>query len=254
LSGWLAIIGLGPGSSAQITPEVTQLLSEATDIVGYESYVHRITSRNPAVRHLSGNRVELERAYQALNLATDGKNVALVTSGDPGIFAMAAAVFEAVDAGPKTWRSLDIRVLPGITALLAAAARTGAPLGNDFCAINLSDNLKPWALIEKRLRLAIDGDFVIACYNPRSNARPDGFAKVLKLLQRETDRKRTLIFARAVSTKHEHIQVIPLEDCRPDMADMQTLIIIGNSMTRIIETTGQPWVYTPRSVDPEKSQ
>ncbi|MCY4287305.1 MAG: precorrin-3B C(17)-methyltransferase [Aestuariivita sp.] len=254
MSGSLSIVGLGPGSEAQVTPEATQVLMEATDIVGYGSYIDRLTPQRFVVLHRSGNGVELERAREALNLAVDGKKVALVTSGDPGVFAMAAAVFEAVDAQPKAWASVEIRILPGITALLAAAARVGAPIGNDFCAINLSDNLKPWALIEKRLRLAVEADFVIACYNPRSRARPDGFARVLTLLRQHTESKRIIAFARAVSTQHEQIKAILLEDCRPEMADMQTLVLIGNSATRMIEQNGKRWVYTPRLVGLRKSQ
>ncbi len=254
MSGWLAIVGLGPGLEALVTPEVTEVLLAATDIVGYESYIDRLTPRPDVVLHRSGNRFELERAREALSLAAAGKNVALVTSGDPGVFAMAAAVLEAVDAQPKTWASVEIRILPGITALLAAAARVGAPIGNDFCAINLSDNLKPWALIEKRLRLALAGDFVIACYNPRSKARPDGFDRVLTLLRRHTSGKRIIVFARAVSTEHEQITAVLLKDCRAEMADMKTLVLVGNSATRMIEQNGKTWVYTPRSVGSHESQ
>ena len=162
--GTLVIAGLGPGHDALITPEVTKALAVATDVIGYIPYVARIPPRPGLNLIASDNRVELERAQHALQLAVEGRRVVVVSSGDPGVFAMASAVFEALEAGPAPWRDLDIRVLPGITAMLAAAARCGAPLGHDFCAINLSDNLKPWALIEKRLRLAVEADFAMGFY------------------------------------------------------------------------------------------
>lgn len=162
---------------------------------------------------------------------------------------MASAVFEALEAGPTEWRALDIRVLPGITAMLAAAARAGAPLGHDFCAINLSDNLKPWALIEKRLRLAVEGDFACGFYNPRSKSRPEGFARVLNLLREVCEPERLITFARAVSTPDEDITTVPLKAATPEMADMRTVVLLGSSRTRMIAREGKtPIVYTPRSV------
>src|ERR1700753_3803078 len=157
-NGWLAIAGLGPGAAELVTPEVTATLAQATDLIGYAPYVARVPGRAGLTRPGSDNREELDRASHALHLAAEGKRVVVVSSGDPGVFAMAAAVFEAVDGGDPAWRDLDIRVLPGISAMFAAAARIGAPLGHDFCAINLSDNLKPWELIERRLRLAGAGE------------------------------------------------------------------------------------------------
>ena len=151
MTGWLAIAGLGPGDAALVTPEVSAALAEATDVIGYIPYVARVAARDGLTLHASDNRVEIDRATHALDLAAQGRRVVVVSSGDPGVFAMAAAVFEALEAGPQDWRAIDIRVLPGITAMLAASARAGAPLGHDFCAINLSDNLKPWALIERRV-------------------------------------------------------------------------------------------------------
>ena len=180
-------------------------------------------------------------------MAAAGHHVVVVSSGDPGVFAMAAAVFEAVEAGPAHWRALDIRVLPGITAMLAAAARAGAPLGHDFCAINLSDNLKPWAMIERRLRLAAEADFAMAFYNPRSKSRPEGFVRTLEVLKEACGDNRPVIFARNVSTPDEEIKVVPLQDTTPDMADMRTMVIVGSSQTRIIDTGHAPIVYTPRS-------
>jgi precorrin-3B C17-methyltransferase len=172
----------------------------------------------------------------------------VVSSGDPGVFAMAAAVFEALEAGPLAWRDLDIRVLPGITAMLAASARVGAPLGHDFCAINLSDNLKPWALIERRLRLAAAADFAMALYNPRSKARPEGFARVLEVLREACGETRAILFARAVTTSEEALRITTLAEARPEMADMRTMVIVGSSQTRIVDRAGAPILYTPRAV------
>lgn len=248
MSGSLIIAGLGPGAEDLVTPQVTAALSRATDVVGYIPYVARIAPRAGLTLHPSDNRVELDRARHALEMAAAGRRVVVVSSGDPGVFAMAAAVFEAVEAGPPAWRALDIEVLPGITAMLAAAARVGAPLGHDFCAINLSDNLKPWSLIEKRLRLAVEGDFALAFYNPRSVARPEGFARVLDVLNDACRDARPVIFARAISTAEETIRIVALPDARPEMADMRTMVLVGTSATRVIERDGAPFVYTPRSV------
>jgi len=248
MSGWLKIVGLGPGADALITPEVTQALDGASDVVGYIPYVARIPKRNGLTLHASDNRVELDRSRHALELASAGGRVVVVSSGDPGVFAMASAVFEAVEAGPAHWRDLDIAVLPGITAMLAAAARAGAPLGHDFCAINLSDNLKPRALIEKRLRLAVEADFAIALYNSRSKSRPEGFARALDLLRETCRPERVILFARAISTDEEAMNVTTLHAATPEMADMRTMVIVGSSQTRVIERDGAPIVYTPRSV------
>lgn len=247
MTGWIAIAGIGPGDEALVTPEVTVALAEATDIVGYTPYVARVAPRAGLTLHASDNRVELERAAHALAMAAAGQRVVVVSSGDPGVFAMAAAVFEALEQGPAAWRDLDIRVLPGITAMLAASARAGAPLGHDFCAINLSDNLKPWALIERRLRLAAEADFAMAFYNPRSKARPEGFGRVLDILREACGAERLILFARAVCTPQEALHIVPLRDATPDMADMRTMVIVGSSQTRLIERSGTPILYTPRS-------
>ncbi len=241
MTGSLAIAGLGPGDAALITPEVSAALSEATDVLGYTPYVGRVPAREGLRLHPSDNRMELNRAGEALKLAAEGRNVVLVSSGDPGVFAMASAVFEALEASPE-YRDVAIRVLPGVTAMLAAAARAGAPLGHDFCAINLSDNLKPWELIEKRLRLAVEADFSIAIYNPRSASRPEGFERALGVLREAGCGERLIIFAHAVTTPKERIETVRLKDAQPEMADMSTLVIIGNSATRRIGR----WVYAPR--------
>jgi len=247
MSGWVAVAGLGPGDEALVTPEVRAALDAATDVVGYIPYVARVAPRDGLVLHASDNRVELERAAHALDMASRGCRVVVVSSGDPGVFAMASALFEALEAGPEVWRTLDIRVLPGITAMLAAAARAGAPLGHDFCAINLSDNLKPWALIEKRLRLAAEADFAMAFYNPRSTARPEGFARTLQVLREACGPARPVLFARAVTTPQETLRIVPLRAVRPEMADMRTVVIVGSSLTRVVETPRGPVLYTPRS-------
>ncbi|TCQ00840.1 precorrin-3 methyltransferase [Sphingomonas sp. PP-F2F-A104-K0414] len=247
MTGWLAIAGLGPGDPNLVTPEVTAALAEATDVIGYIPYVARIAPRDGLTLHPTDNRVELDRATHALQLTAQGHRVVVVSSGDPGVFAMAAAVFEALEAGPQEWREIDVRVLPGITAMLAASARAGAPLGHDFCAINLSDNLKPWPLIERRVRFAAEADFAIAFYNPRSKARPDALIRVFEILRETCGDDRPVLFARAVSTPEEALRIVPLPEARAEMADMRTMIIIGSSLTRIIERPAGPILYTPRS-------
>ena len=247
MTGWIVAAGLGPGADALVTPEVTEALAQATDVIGYIPYVARVEQRPGLMLHASDNRVELERAALALSLAAQGRRVAVVSSGDPGVFAMASALFEAMEAGPQDWRDLDIRVLPGITAMLAAAARAGAPLGHDFCAINLSDNLKPWPLIERRLRLAAQADFAMAFYNPRSRSRPEGFGRALTILREECDEDRLILFARAVSTPEETLRIVPLSEATAQMADMRTMVIVGSSRTRLISRSGPPILYTPRS-------
>jgi precorrin-3B C17-methyltransferase len=249
MSGWLAIAGLGPGAAELVTPEVTHALAQATDLIGYAPYVARVPERAGLARHGSDNREELDRARLALKLAAEDRRVVVVSSGDPGVFAMAAAVFEAVDEGDPSWRNLDIRVLPGISAMLAAAARIGAPLGHDFCAINLSDNLKPWDLIERRLRLAAQAGFVIALYNPLSKARPWQLGSALALLSEELPETVPVVFAGAVSDAKETIDVTTLGDAVAERADMRTLVLIGSAQTRLIaRSNGRPFVYTPRSV------
>src|ERR1700753_2217439 len=202
MSGSLTIAGLGPGDAALVTPEVSAALADATDVLGYAPYVARVPAREGLRLHPSDNRMELQRAGEALKLAAEGHSVVIVSSGDPGVFAMAAAVFEVLEAKPEL-QDLSIRVLPGVTAMLAAAARAGAPLGHDFCAINLSDNLKPWPVIEKRLRLAAEADFAIALYNPRSASRPEGFARALEVLKEAGCSDRTIVLPPAQPRRRE---------------------------------------------------
>lgn len=247
MTGWLVIAGLGPGAEDLVTPEVREALAAADDVVGYAPYVRRVDARPGLRRHETDNREELDRARHALEMAIEGRRVVIVSSGDPGVFAMASAVFEAVEEGPAAWRALDIRVAPGVTAMLAAAARAGAPLGHDFCAINLSDNLKPWPLIERRLRLAVEADFAIALYNPRSRARPEGFGRALALFRECCEPERVMVFARAVSTSEEALRVVRLREAEPEMANMRTVVLLGSSATRIIPRDRGSLVYTPRS-------
>lgn len=245
MSGWVAVAGLGPGAEDLVTPEVRAALAEATDVVGYIPYVARVAPRAGLRLHPSDNRVELDRARLSLEMAAEGRRVVVVSSGDPGVFAMASALFEALEAAPE-FAQTDIRILPGITAMLAAAARAGAPLGHDFCAINLSDNLKPFELVEKRLRAAAAGDFAMAFYNPRSASRPHQFARVLEILRETCGGARLILFARAVSTPEEALLVTTLAEARPEMADMRTVVIVGNSATRRVGR----WLYTPRGATP----
>lgn len=248
MSGWLVVAGLGPGADGMITPEVSEVLAQATDIVGYIPYVKRVPEREGLVLHATDNRQELDRATHALEMAAAGRNVVVVSSGDPGVFAMASALFEALEAGLEQWREVDIRVLPGVSAMLAASAAAGAPLGHDFCCINLSDNLKPWSLIERRLQLAAEADFAMAFYNPRSKSRPEGFTKALSVLREACGPDRIIIFARAVSTDEQQVRVTTLAEAEPEMADMRTLVIVGSSLTKVIDRPAGPLVYTPRSV------
>jgi len=248
MSGSLTIVGLGPGAVELTTPAAQQALQSATDLVGYETYVARVPVIEGQRRHASDNRVEVERARHALALAADGRRVAVVSSGDPGVFAMAAAVFEAVETGDAAWRALDIRVEPGITAMLAAAAHAGAPIGGDFCAISLSDNLKSWETIGRRLAAAASADFVIALYNPASKARPHQLARAFELLRRHKSAATVVVFVRAAGTPDATLRITTLADASSVPADMRTLVIIGSSTTRLIERgNAAPFVYTPRA-------
>ena len=199
-------------------------------------------ARGGQCRHASDNRVELDRARLALSLAAAGRQVAVVSGGDPGVFAMAAAVFEAVEAGDPAWRALDIRVEPGVTAMLAAAAEVGAPLGGDFCAISLSDNLKAWATIERRLKAAAEADFVIALYNPASKARPHQLGEAFALLRTVKAAETPVLFVRAAGTAEAEVITTTLGAADPTRADMRTLVIVGASTTRQVGR----WIYTPR--------
>jgi precorrin-3B C17-methyltransferase len=247
-AGRLTVVGVGPGAPELTTPAVTAVLARVSDLIGYITYLDRVPVRPGQARHATDNRVELERAQHALALAAEGRDVAVVSGGDPGVFAMAAAVFEAVEAGPAEWRTLDIRVEPGVTAMLAAAATVGAPLGGDFCAISLSDNLKAWSTIERRLRAAAGGDFVIALYNPASRARPAQLDAAFALLRQEKAAETVVLFVRAAGTPEVRVHATTLAGARASDADMRTLVLIGSSRTRpIARPDADPWFYTPRS-------
>lgn len=247
MTGRLTVIGLGPGDAAQVTPQATAALSAATDFYGYAPYLDRLSLRADQRRHASDNREELDRSRAALEAAAAGKDVAVVSGGDPGVFAMAAALCEAIEHGPESWRDIDIAIVPGVTAMLAVAARAGAPLGHDFCAISLSDNLKPWELVESRLRAAAGAGFVIALYNPISRARPWQLGKAFKALRETLPAETPVIFGRAAFRSDEKIRVMPLGEADPAQADMATCIIVGSAETRVIEREGRtPLVYSPR--------
>ncbi len=246
--GWLAVVGLGPGDAAMQTPQATIALAAATDLVGYMTYLDRVPHRPGQTRHASDNRVELDRARHALDLAAAGARVAVVSSGDPGVFAMASAVFEAIEHGPAGWRALDVQVVPGLSAMFAAAARLGAPLGADFCAISLSDNLKPWPLVLHRLTAAAGAGFVVALYNAASRARPWQLGAALDALRPVLPPGTPVVFATAVSRAEEALLVTTLADADPARADMRTLVLVGTAATRRIERPdGRPWLYAPRS-------
>jgi precorrin-3B C17-methyltransferase len=250
VSGRLTVIGLGPGDDRSLTREAGEALDAAEALYGYGPYLDRVPVRQGQTRHASDNREEAARAEAALRHAANGARVAIVSGGDPGIFAMAASICEAIETGPEAWRALDIAIVPGITAMLAVAARAGAPLGHDFCALSLSDNLKPWELIERRLDAASSAGFVIALYNPVSRARPWQLAKAFALLGRHLPGQTPVIFGRAVGRPDESLTVTTLASAGEIAADMATLIIVGSSETRVIARQGQsPLVYTKRAVE-----
>jgi precorrin-3B C17-methyltransferase len=247
VTGRVMIVGLGPGAAEWMTLEASAAVASASDIVGYGPYVGRLALRTDQRVHASDNRVEMDRARLALKLAAEGGQVAVVSGGDPGVFAMAAAVFEAIEDDPQ-WLKLDIAVAPGVTAMQAAAARLGAPLGHDFCAISLSDNLKPWAIVERRLRAACEGDFVIALYNPASKARPTRIIEAFDLLRSLKGASAPVAFARAVGRTDEKLTLTTLGEADASLVDMATLVIIGSSETRFIPRDGAPpWMLTPRA-------
>ncbi|HEY2054608.1 MAG TPA: precorrin-3B C(17)-methyltransferase [Solirubrobacterales bacterium] len=243
--GRVSVVGLGPAGPEWLTPEAQAELADAEDVVGYETYVARVPVRRGQRRHASDNRVETERARHALELAAGGARVAVVSSGDPGIFAMAAAVLEVVDAD-AAFADIELRIVPGVSAMQAAASRVGAPLGHDFCAISLSDRLKPWEAIERRLDAAGAADFVLALYNPASKTRREQLARAVEVLRRHRREATPVVVARAVGAAEESVTVTTLGELDLDAVDMRTLLIVGSSTTRVIAGP-KPWVYTPRS-------
>lgn len=248
MSGHLSIVGLGPGDCGFLTAQAEAALAAAQALYGYGGYLGRVPVRPDQTRHAFDNREEGVRAAAALRHAAEGASVALVSGGDPGVFAMAAAVCEEIESGPDAWRALDVAIVPGVTAMLAVAARIGAPLGHDFCALSLSDNLKPWELIERRLDAAASAGFVIALYNPISQARPWQLGAALEALRKHLSPATPVVFGRAVGRSDERVTVTTLAQAEPAVADMATLVIVGSSDTRVIARPGRlPLVYTPRS-------
>ncbi|MBD2353949.1 precorrin-3B C(17)-methyltransferase [Tolypothrix sp. FACHB-123] len=247
--GRLAVIGTGPGSQEWMSPEVKEILKSATDLVGYTTYLNLVGSLGEGKqRHDSDNREEIPRAEMALDLAAQGRYVAVVSSGDPGIYAMATAIFEVLDCQNKPeWDSVEIHVAPGISAMQAAAAAIGAPLGHDFCTISLSDILKPWSIIEQRIAAAAEADFAIAFYNPVSKERTWQLTEARNILLRYRTPDTPVVLGRNLGRTGQAVKVITLEELAPTVADMRTMILIGSSKTKKIQRPdGNVSVYTPR--------
>jgi precorrin-2 C20-methyltransferase/precorrin-3B C17-methyltransferase len=241
-AGEVVVVGLGPGSRAWTTPETADALAAADDLVGYGPYLDRVPANPRQTRHPSDNRVEADRAAHALSMAREGRRVAVVSSGDPGVFAMAAAVLE-VAARPE-FAGVRVRVLPGITAAQAVASRVGAPLGHDFAVISLSDVRKPWDVVLDRLRHAAAADLVLALYNPRSKARPHQLGEAQKVLLEERSPDTVVVVGRDVGGPEERLDVTTLGDLDPDTVDMRCLVMVGSSRTTV-GPSGAVW--TPRT-------
>jgi precorrin-2 C20-methyltransferase/precorrin-3B C17-methyltransferase len=247
-TGELAVVGLGPAGPDWLTPEAHAALSRAEVLVGYGPYLSRVPARRGQERRASDNRVELDRAREALDLALAGSRVAVVSSGDPGIFAMAAAVYEAIEDGGDRFAGLPVRVVPGVSAMQAAAALAGAPLGHDFCVISLSDQRKPWAVIEGRLAAAASADMALALYNPASHTRREQLARARELLLQHRAGDTPVVLARAVGSSEQSLTVTTLADLDLGKVDMRTIILVGSSQTRLLPgANGAARVYTPRS-------
>ncbi|GAA3549459.1 precorrin-2 C(20)-methyltransferase [Amycolatopsis ultiminotia] len=244
--GEVVVVGLGPAGPEWLTPEASAELAAADHIVGYGPYLARVPQRAGQQRHASGNRVEADRAVAALQLATSGARVAVVSSGDPGVFAMASAVLEQVSAGRGT--GVRVRVVPGVTAAQAAASRVGAPLGHDYCVLSLSDRLKPWEIIERRLDAVGAADLVVALYNPASRTRVTQLASAREVLLRHRPAETPVVVARDVGGPEEDVRVTTLGGLDPATVDMRCLLIVGSSKT-VAETgpDGASVVWTPRS-------
>jgi precorrin-2 C20-methyltransferase/precorrin-3B C17-methyltransferase len=245
--GRVAVVGLGPAGPDWLTPEAQAELAGAEELVGYGPYLARVPERPGQRRHASDNRVESQRAREALDLAAGGAQVAVVSSGDPGIFAMATAVLEVLDEEAERLGGLEVRVVPGLSAMQAAAARVGAPLGHDFCVVSLSDQRKPWAVIERRLDAAGAADLALALYNPASRTRRAQLDRAREVLLRHRAPATPVVVARAVGSAEERVDVTTLGALDPGVVDMRTLLIVGSSTTRVVAGPAGPRVYTPRS-------
>ncbi|WP_447040559.1 precorrin-2 C(20)-methyltransferase [Streptomyces sp. DSM 118878] len=243
--GEVVVVGTGPAGPLWLTPETRGALAAADDLVGYTTYVDRVPHRPGQRRHGSDNRVESERAEFALELARRGRRVAVVSGGDPGVFAMATAVLEA--ASQDAYADLPVRVLPGVTAANAAAARVGAPLGHDYATISLSDRLKPWEVIASRLAAAASADLVLALYNPGSRSRTWQVGKARELLLEHRAPDTPVVLGRDIGGPEESARVVRLADLDPAEVDMRTLLIVGSSQTRWTRRAGgDQIVWTPR--------
>ncbi|MGE7959299.1 precorrin-3B C(17)-methyltransferase [Pseudomonas sp. NPDC089530] len=247
--GRLAVIGLGPGAAELMVPAVKAELARANDILGYETYVRMAGPfRADQVMHCTDNREEMQRARHAFELAAQGRSVVVVSSGDPGVFAMAAAVLEALhESSEPAWHRVELEVLPGVSASLATAAQAGAPLGHDFCVLSLSDNLKPWDIIEKRLELASQADLALAFYNPISRSRPWQLGRALEIVRQHRTADTPVVLGRDIGRPGQTLRVIMLGELTPEQVDMRTMVLIGSSTTCVFpKAEGGEWVYTPR--------
>ncbi|MFH8618720.1 precorrin-2 C(20)-methyltransferase [Streptomyces sp. NPDC017979] len=243
--GEVVVVGTGPAGPLWLTPETRGALAAADDLVGYTTYLDRVPTRPGQVRHGSDNRVEAERAEFALQLALRGRRVAVVSGGDPGIFAMATAVLEV--ASEEAYADVPVRVLPGVTAAHAAAARAGAPLGHDYATISLSDRLKPWEVIAERLRAAAAADLVLALYNPGSRSRTWQVGKARDLLLEHRAPETPVVVARDVGGSGERVRIVRLAELDPAEVDMRTVLLVGSSQTRAVRRgDGEEIVWTPR--------
>ncbi|PLZ03838.1 precorrin-3B C(17)-methyltransferase [Burkholderia sp. WAC0059] len=247
--GKLTVIGLGPGRADLMTPAARAALDEATDVVGYATYVEMAGPlRAGQARHATDNREELQRARHAFELASTGRRVVVVSSGDPGVFAMAAAVLEALEAADDArWHAVELAIVPGVSAALATAAQAGAPLGHDFCMLSLSDNLKPWAVVEQRLAHAAQADLVMAFYNPLSRARPWQLERALEIVRAHRSDDARVVLGRDIGRPGATLTTTTLGALRPADVDMRTMVIVGSSTTRgFARADGGEWIYTPR--------
>ena len=247
--GRLAVIGLGPGAAELMVPAVKAELARCTDVLGYETYVRMAGPfRDDQVQHCTDNREEMQRARHAFELAAQGRSVVVVSSGDPGVFAMAAAVIEALhESHDPAWHQVDLEILPGVSASLATAAQAGAPLGHDFCVMSLSDNLKPWSIIEKRLDLASQADLALAFYNPISRSRPWQLGRALEIVALHRTPETPVVLGRDIGRPGQTLRVTTLGQLTPEQVDMRTMVLIGSSTTCVFPRAGGgEWVYTPR--------
>ncbi len=238
----LLVVGLGPGPDHWLTPEASAVLADVDHVVGYGPYVDRVPQRAGLTRHPSGNTVEVDRARRALDLAQAGERVAVVSGGDAGVFGMAAAVFEAAE--DPAYADVTVRVLPGVSAVHAVAARAGAPVGADFAVVSLSDRLKPWKVVERRLRRIAEADLVLAIYNPASRSRTEQITTAQQVLLEHRKPNTVVVVGRDIGRAEETLTVTTLAELDPAMIDMKCLLIVGAESTRVTSAG----VWTPRYV------